>query len=106
MFSITMTMVRIAIFVLSLIIFDCFHILNVLSSNFWKCNFATFHMGTVTCIQFNPLDDNYFISGSIDGKVRVWGLSDKRVVDWVDVRDVITAICYQPDGKVGFLVIN
>lgn len=99
-------MVKIAIFVLPPIIFDCLHILNVLSSNFWKCNFATLYMGTVTCIQFNPLDDNYFISGSIDGKVRVWGLSDKRVVDWADVRDVITAICYQPDGKVGFLVIN
>lgn len=57
-------------------------------------------MVPVTCIQFNPVNDNYFISGSIDGKVRVWGLSDNRVADWADVRDVITAICYQPDGKV------
>lgn len=54
----------------------------------------------MTCIQFNPIDDNYFISGSIDGKVRIWGLYEKRVVDWVDVRDVITAICYRPDGEV------
>lgn len=54
----------------------------------------------VTCIQFNPVDDNYFITGSIDGKVRIWGVSEKRVVDWADVRDVITAICYQPDGSV------
>ncbi|KAL5555659.1 hypothetical protein UlMin_037895 [Ulmus minor] len=61
------------------------------------------HNNYVTCIQFNPVDDNYFISGSIDGKVRIWGLSEKRVVDWADVRDVITAICYQPDGK-GFMV--
>lgn len=57
-------------------------------------------MVPVTCIQFNPLNESYFISGSIDGKVRVWGVSEKRVVDWADVRDVITAICYQPDGKV------
>ncbi|KAB1210296.1 putative WD repeat-containing protein C3H5.08c [Morella rubra] len=57
----------------------------------------------VTCIQFNPVDDNYFITGSIDGKVRIWGVSEKRVVDWADVRDVITAICYQPDGS-GFIV--
>lgn len=61
------------------------------------------HNDYVTCIQFNPVDENYFISGSIDGKVRIWGVSEKRVVDWADVRDVITAICYQPDGN-GFIV--
>ncbi|GMN32939.1 hypothetical protein TIFTF001_003871 [Ficus carica] len=61
------------------------------------------HNDYVTCIHFNPVDDNYFISGSIDGKVRIWGLAEKRVVDWTDVRDVITAICYQPDGQ-GFIV--
>lgn len=61
------------------------------------------HSDYVTCIHFNPVDDNYFISGSIDGKVRIWGLAEKRVVDWTDVRDVITAICYQPDGQ-GFIV--
>ncbi|KAE8657645.1 hypothetical protein F3Y22_tig00116984pilonHSYRG00096 [Hibiscus syriacus] len=27
----------------------------------------------VTCVQFNPVDDNYFISGSIDGKVGIVG---------------------------------
>jgi WD40 repeat protein len=25
----------------------------------------------VTCVDFNPVDDNYFISGSIDGNVRL-----------------------------------
>lgn len=54
----------------------------------------------MTCVQFNPIDDNYFISGSIDGKVRIWGVCEKRVVDWADVRDVISAICYISDGKV------
>ncbi|KAK4791657.1 hypothetical protein SAY86_032070 [Trapa natans] len=61
------------------------------------------HVNYVTCIQFNPVHENYFISGSIDGKVRVWGVSEKRVVDWADVYDVITAICYQPNGN-GFVV--
>ncbi|RDX65260.1 WD repeat-containing protein 44, partial [Mucuna pruriens] len=64
---------------------------------------ARFHMETVTCIQFNPDDQNYFISGSIDGKVRIWGIHEERVVDWADIRDVITAISYRPDGK-GFVV--
>lgn len=70
------------------------------------CNYCLgifHHSSYVTCIQFNPVDENYFISGSIDGKVRVWGVSEKRVVHWTDVRDVISAICYQPDGR-GFVV--
>ncbi|XLU78055.1 hypothetical protein S245_001476, partial [Arachis hypogaea] len=50
----------------------------------------------VTCIQFNPVDENYFSSGSIDVKVRIWGMHEERVVDWADIRDVITAISYQP----------
>lgn len=63
-------------------------------------NCLSFLSKTVTCIQFNPLDENYFTSGSIDGKARIWGISERQVVDWADARDVITAICYQPDGKV------
>ncbi|KAM0939754.1 putative transcription factor WD40-like family [Dioscorea sansibarensis] len=61
------------------------------------------HNDFVTCVQFNPIDERYFISGSIDGKVRIWGVSENRVVDWVDTRDIVTAVCYQPDGK-GFVV--
>ncbi|KAM7275980.1 hypothetical protein ACFE04_017846 [Oxalis oulophora] len=57
------------------------------------------HRNYVTCVQFNPMNDKYFISGSIDGKIRIWGVSCKRVVDWAHVRDVITAVCYQPDGN-------
>ncbi|MBA0678550.1 hypothetical protein Goari_019890 [Gossypium aridum] len=55
----------------------------------------------VTCVQFNPVDDNYFISGSIDGKVRIWAISSCQVVDWSDVRDIVTAVCYRPDGQGG-----
>lgn len=42
------------------------------------------------------------MSGSIDGKVRVWAVSDNEVVDWSDVSDIVTAACYQPDGHVSF----
>ncbi|KAM1631450.1 hypothetical protein ACFX2K_019466 [Malus domestica] len=50
---------------------------------------------------FNPRDDNYFISGSIDGKVRVWGPSEKRVVtglmvSWlVPLQALATSMKYQ-----------
>ncbi|XP_057472696.1 uncharacterized protein LOC130761226 [Actinidia eriantha] len=57
------------------------------------------HSNYVTCIQFNPVDNNLFISGSIDGKVRIWAISGCEVVDWTDVRDIVTAVCYRPDGK-------
>ncbi|XP_062091363.1 uncharacterized protein LOC133797470 [Humulus lupulus] len=57
------------------------------------------HNSYVTSIQFNPLDDDYFISGSVDGKVRMWAVSSCQVVNWTDISDIITAVCYRPDGK-------
>ncbi|XP_042521180.1 WD repeat-containing protein 44-like isoform X2 [Macadamia integrifolia] len=64
-----------------------------------ECLNVFYHNNYVTCIQFNPVDEGYFISGSIDGKLRLWGVSEGRVVDWADARDIITAICYEPDGQ-------
>lgn len=57
------------------------------------------HNNYVTCVEFNPVDDNYFISGSIDGKVRIWDVHSCQVIDWIDVGDIVTAVCYNPDGK-------
>ncbi|GAB2215672.1 hypothetical protein Droror1_Dr00020067 [Drosera rotundifolia] len=39
------------------------------------------HSDYVTCIQFNPVDDRYFISGSLDAKARIWSIPDRQVVD-------------------------
>ncbi|KAK4845540.1 hypothetical protein QYF36_006280 [Acer negundo] len=61
------------------------------------------HSNYVTCVQFNPVDDNYFISGSIDGKVRIWNIPGCQVVDWADIRDIVTAVCYRPDGQGGIV---
>ncbi|XP_076881426.1 uncharacterized protein LOC143529539 [Bidens hawaiensis] len=57
------------------------------------------HNNYVTCVEFNPVDDNYFISGSIDGKVRIWDVHSCKVIDWIDVGDIVTAACFYPDGK-------
>lgn len=57
------------------------------------------HNNYVTCVEFNPVNNNYFISGSIDGKIRIWEVSNCRVVDWADIRDIVTALSYYPDGK-------
>lgn len=61
------------------------------------------HNNYVTCVQFNPVDDNYFISGSIDGKVRIWAIPGCQVVDWTDIREMVTAVCYRPDGQGGIV---
>ncbi|XP_048334954.2 uncharacterized protein LOC107423670 isoform X7 [Ziziphus jujuba] len=61
------------------------------------------HNNYVTSVQFNPVDDNYFISGSIDGKVRIWAISGCQVVDWTDITEIVTAVCYRPDGKGGII---
>ncbi|XP_060206744.1 uncharacterized protein LOC132634732 [Lycium barbarum] len=59
------------------------------------------HNNYVTCVEFNPTDDNFFISGSIDGKIRLWEVHGCRVIDWTDVKEIVTAVCYCPDGKGG-----
>ncbi|XP_004245475.1 uncharacterized protein [Solanum lycopersicum] len=59
------------------------------------------HNNYVTCVEFNPIDDNIFISGSIDGKIRLWEVHGCRVIDWTDVKEIVTAVCYCPDGKGG-----
>ncbi|PQQ06851.1 hypothetical protein Pyn_32978 [Prunus yedoensis var. nudiflora] len=57
------------------------------------------HNDYVTCIQFNPLDDNYFISGSLDAKIRLWNIPVRQVVDWTDLHEMVTASSFTPDGQ-------
>ncbi|XVF22346.1 hypothetical protein REPUB_Repub12eG0164500 [Reevesia pubescens] len=64
-----------------------------------ECQKVFSHNNYVTCVQFNPVDDDYFISGSIDGKVRIWAIPGCQVIDWTDMTDIVTAVCYRPDGK-------
>ncbi|CAN6813082.1 WD repeat-containing protein 44 [Brassica napus] len=59
------------------------------------------HNSYVTCVQFNPVNEDYFMSGSVDGKVRIWNIPGCNVVDWADVKDIISAVCYRPDGQGG-----
>uniref|UniRef100_A0A1J3DYD5 WD repeat-containing protein 44 n=4 Tax=Noccaea caerulescens TaxID=107243 RepID=A0A1J3DYD5_NOCCA len=64
------------------------------------------HNDYVTCIQFNPVDENYFISGSLDAKIRIWSIQDRQVVEWSDLHEMVTAACYTPDGQGAFIGSN
>ncbi|KAG6394677.1 hypothetical protein SASPL_145266 [Salvia splendens] len=68
-----------------------------------ECLAVFHHNNYVTCVQFNPVDESHFISGCIDEKVRIWGIPSKRVEEWANVQNLVTAVCYQPNGR-GFVV--
>uniref|UniRef100_A0ACD6ALJ8 Uncharacterized protein n=1 Tax=Avena sativa TaxID=4498 RepID=A0ACD6ALJ8_AVESA len=57
------------------------------------------HTNYVTCVQFHPTSDNYFITGCLDGLVRIWDARKCLVVDWANSKEIVTAVCYRPDGK-------
>ena len=58
------------------------------------------HQDFVTAIDFNPVNDKYFLSGSLDGKLRFWNIPDHRVADWVDIGEMVTAATFNSDGSV------
>ncbi|XP_054779687.1 uncharacterized protein LOC129287522 [Prosopis cineraria] len=61
------------------------------------------HSDYVTCVQFNPMDEEYFISGCLDTKVRIWNIPQRFVVDWIDTHEMVTAISYTPDAQAAFV---
>ncbi|PPS18328.1 hypothetical protein GOBAR_AA02248 [Gossypium barbadense] len=42
-----------------------------------------------------------FSHSDYDAKVRIWSIPDRKVVDWNDLHEMVTAACYTPDGQVG-----
>uniref|UniRef100_A0A183BSH4 WD repeat-containing protein 44 n=1 Tax=Globodera pallida TaxID=36090 RepID=A0A183BSH4_GLOPA len=76
-----------------------------LNRNECLCSFQ--HIDFVTCLAFMPKDDRYFISGSLDGKIRLWHIPEKKVAIWNEVEQVnkfITAMTFVKNGK--FVVIG
>eukprot|EP00873_Tetraselmis_striata_P042217 jgi/Tetstr1/462481/TSEL_007472.t2 len=56
------------------------------------------HTDFVTCVQFHPSDDKVFMSGAIDGKVRLWNIPQTRVMGFADCQEMITAASFSPGG--------
>lgn len=60
------------------------------------------HIDFVTAIAFHPRDDRYFISGSLDGKLRLWNIPDKKVALWNELdgqTKLITSANFCQNGK-------
>ena len=47
------------------------------------CTFC--HKDFVTTVNFHPRDDRYFLSGSLDGILRLWNIPDKRLTHFNEV---------------------
>uniref|UniRef100_A0A061SIM7 Wd repeat-containing protein 44 n=1 Tax=Tetraselmis sp. GSL018 TaxID=582737 RepID=A0A061SIM7_9CHLO len=56
------------------------------------------HTEFVTVVEFHPLNEMLFISGSIDGKVRLWDIPNVRVTDFADCSEMVTAAAFSPGG--------
>lgn len=81
-----------------------------------ECLCTFFHADFVSTAQFHPHDDRYFVSGSLDGKLRLWNIPDKKVTMWNEVMSLpvkdseqpshglITASAFVQNGK--FAVIG
>lgn len=48
------------------------------------------HPDFVTAVVAHPLDDRLFLSGSIEGKVRLWNVAEQRVVDDAAVHEMVS----------------
>ncbi|XP_033638178.1 WD repeat-containing protein 44-like [Asterias rubens] len=71
-----------------------------ISRNECLCCFQ--HIDFVTAIAFHPRDDRYFLSGSLDGKLRLWNIPDKKVALWNEVdgpTKLITAANFIQNGR-------
>lgn len=64
-----------------------------------ECLCAFQHLDFVTSIAFHPRDDRYFISGSLDAKLRLWSIPDKKVHCWTQLPELITCVSFTTDGK-------
>ncbi|KAK4761519.1 hypothetical protein SAY87_029403 [Trapa incisa] len=64
-----------------------------------RCLRVFSHNNYVTSINFNPVDEQFFISGSIDGKVCIWEMLSGKLVDYINMTEIVSAVSYNSDGK-------
>lgn len=62
------------------------------------CTFTT--SAVVSSIDFHPTDDRFFITGGLDGKLRLWNIAARRMQSIIDVPGIITAVAFSSSGQV------
>eukprot|EP00183_Erythrolobus_madagascarensis_P000783 CAMPEP_0185848120 /NCGR_PEP_ID=MMETSP1354-20130828/3115_1 /TAXON_ID=708628 /ORGANISM="Erythrolobus madagascarensis, Strain CCMP3276" /LENGTH=735 /DNA_ID=CAMNT_0028548475 /DNA_START=59 /DNA_END=2266 /DNA_ORIENTATION=+ len=57
------------------------------------------HPDFVSCVSFHPHDENVFLSGSVDGVVRLWSIPTRTVLSSARVGDIVTALTLRRAGR-------
>ncbi|KAJ9081490.1 hypothetical protein DSO57_1014036 [Entomophthora muscae] len=59
------------------------------------------HVDFVTSVAFHPKNDRYFLSGSLDCRIRLWNIPEKKVASWAELPDsnLVTAVGFSPSGR-------
>lgn len=52
----------------------------------------------VTSVDFHPTEDNYFLTGCMDSKLRIWNILEGKVMRWIQAPSVITSASFCPGG--------
>jgi WD40 repeat protein len=65
-----------------------------------ECLVTFLHSEIVTGVQFHPLNETLFITGSFDEKLRLFNLRQKALVYFVDTKFMLTTVGFNGDGKI------
>ena len=52
----------------------------------------------VTSVDFYPEEECYFLTGSMDKKLRMWSIPQGCVLKWVQAPSIITTVTFCPGG--------
>ncbi len=58
------------------------------------------HSSVVSCISFcpNKEKEEIFVTGCLDKYIRIWSISSKTLLEYINLKDYITAISFSPTG--------
>jgi WD40 repeat protein len=54
------------------------------------------HPDIVASVAFKSGCENYFASGCFDKLLRIWNIKQRKVVEWQQTPNYITALCFTP----------